>query len=146
MDEALTFTYTFIFKLFITILVILAGVFFSSRDTLGDITKHYAETTAVNGGFSSSQYDDFIQDLKDMGIDTNTAEITVKAKSIDGHDISSKALNVTDTKYCPRGTTITLIVKSNKKSILNSAFKAFGINTNIKNNYSKRVYMSERVK
>lgn len=155
MGEDLSFIYKmpiiFVFLCYITA----SGIFFFNRDELGELTKHYAEITAVTGGFTTSQYNDFKDDLKDIGLDPIETTIEIKATDPDGTDITSRALNVdapnmtpypTNPKYCPRGSKITITVISNKKSILANIFKSFGTQTNMSKASSKKVYMSERVK
>lgn len=155
MSDALIFIQTNFNKLILLMLIIASGIFFLSKDELGDLAKHYAEITAVQGGFTQNQYNDFINDLQGLGVDTNTAKITIKAIDPEGNDLSSIVKNVTPTtsnpyptnpQYCPRGTVITISVECDSSSKINGAFRAFGINSDFKSASTKKVYMSERVK
>lgn len=155
MDDELTFTFTFILEFIFIMILIWVGLHFFIKDDLSEITKHYSEITATTGGFTTTQYENFLDDLREINIDPNECDITIKAIDDDGNDISSKAINVTptnespypaDPNFCPRGTQITLTVVSNKESALNKVFKFIGIDSDIKKGVAKKVYMSERVR
>ena len=151
MEDELTFTFTFIIEFVFIMLLIWAGLHFAIKDDLSEITKHYAEITATTGGFTTSQYDNFLDDLRAIDIDPNECEIKITAIDDEGNDISAKAINVTpisqtpyptEPNYCPRGTQITLSVVSNQESMLNQIFKFIGIISNIKKGMAKKVDMS----
>lgn len=154
MEDDLRFAIFSPIELLLILALIWSGMHFIVRDNLGDLTKHYAEITAVSGGFTESQYNSFLQELKIRGYDVDNTEIKVKATATDGTDISDKVLNVTPKEtnpyptepvYCPRGTIITLDVKSKKKSALANLFTYLGSPSNLSYGESHRVYMSERV-
>ena len=148
MGEDLAFIYKIPIILLFVFFAIAIGIHFINRDELGELTKHYAEITAVSGGFTSSQYSDFKDDLKAIGLDPSQTTITIKATSPDGTDITSKATNVdasnlspypTNPRYCPRGTKISLTVVSTQKSVLNNMFKSFGVASNLSKAASRKV-------
>ena len=154
MDDALMYIYDWIWKFALILIITWTGLFFYSSNELEEITKAYAELTAVTGGFTSSQYNDFLEDLRQAGFPNEKIQVTIKATAPDGSNISSKAKNVTPINqspypsnpvYCPRGTKIELSIKSTEKSPLNVAYKFLGIDSDISKGSSKRIYMSERV-
>lgn len=154
MNEDLVFIVKHPVEFFMILFLVFLGIHYYNKNQLEDLTKVYAEITATTGGFTTSQYNDFIEDLKYIGHAEEETVITIKAIAPDGKDISSKAINVTpprDTSYpqspvyCPRGTKITLEVVSKKQAVLNSMFKYINKTSDISLGTSKRVYMSERV-
>lgn len=154
MSEDLTFIFKHPFELFMIIFLVLTGVHYKNINSLDDLTKAYAEITAVSGGFTTYQYNAFLSDLESIGFDKEHTIIIVKATSPSGDNISSKVMNVTpqtqnpypaNPVYVPRGSKIELIVTSSRKSLLNSIYKCVNIQSNISLGSSRRVYMSERV-
>lgn len=145
MGEDLTFIGKYIFELFMVFFLIAIGVHFRHLNKLDDLTKVYAELSATTGGFTTSQYNDLVEDLKDIGYDSESTSITITAKLPDGTNINSRAKNVTDTNFSPRGSKITLEVKSSKKSFLANVMNWVNIPSDITFGSSKRVFMSERV-
>lgn len=158
MDEDLSFLYRIPFELFMILSLIWIGIHFSVRSDLVDLNKNYAEITATTGGFTTAQYNDYINDLEEIGFASEDTIVTIQAFTPDGTDISNQAINVTpppkknesdsypaDPVYCPRGTKITLIVQSKKRSIINNVFSFAGSNSTISKGSDRKVYMSERV-
>lgn len=154
MSEDLTFIAKHPFELFMVLFLIFTAVHYRNLNNLDDVTKAYAEITAVSGGFTSYQYNCLIEDLEKIGYDKENTIITIKATTPDGTDISKKVINVTPQNqnpypsnpiYAPRGSKIELIVKSSRKSLLNSIYKWVNIESNISLGTSRRIYMSERV-
>lgn len=154
MNEDLVFIVKHPVEFIMILFLVFLGIHYYNKNQLDDLTKVYAEITATTGGFTTSQYNDFIEDLKDIGHAEEETIITISATDPDGKDISSKAINVTPPSdagysqsptYCPRGTKITLKVISKKKAVLNSIFKFINSTTDISLGTSKRIYMSERV-
>lgn len=154
MSEDITFIFKHPFELFMVLFMVFVGIHYRNINNLDDITKVYAEITAVSGGFTSAQYNDLVEDLEKIGYASDSTSIKIKATAPDGTDLSSKVINVTPpsqtpypTKpiYVPRGTKIVLTVKSSKKSLLTNIYKWVNIESNISLGNSRRVYMSERV-
>lgn len=154
MSEDLTFIFKNPFELFMILFLVLAGIHYKNINNLDDLTKAYAEITAVSGGFTTYQYNAFLNDLESIGFDKEHTIIIVQATSPSGDNISSKVMNVTpqtqnpypdNPVYVPRGSKIELIVTSSRKSLLNSIYKWVNIQSNISLGSSRRVYMSERV-
>lgn len=153
MEEDITFAFMTPIELIWILLIIWVGLHFCIKDNLGDLTKNYAEITATSGGFTKSQYNKFIDDLKVIGFDPENTEIKITAMATDGTDISEKAINVTPkenaststSNFCPRGTIITLDVISKKSSPLANIFSYLGDTSNLSLGTSHRVYMSERM-
>lgn len=154
MNEDITFIAKHPFELALILLLVFVGIHYSNINNLDDVTKAYAEITAVSGGFTSYQYNSLIEDLEKIGYDKEQTKITIKATAQDGTDISNKVTNVTPQNqntypsnpvYAPRGSKIVLTVNSSRKSILNSIYKWLGVESNISKGKSRRIYMSERV-
>lgn len=152
MGEDLSFVYKVMLSFMLLSVIVFTGIHFQDNYALENVVKHYSEITAVTGGFTTSQYDDFKNDLKLIGLDPNETDISIKASAPDGTDITSKVTDVTipgvagETKYCPRGSKITLTVVSRKKSTLTTVFKMFNLNSLLPKASNRKVYMSERVK
>ena len=154
MSEDLTFIFKHPFELFMILFLVFTGVHYRNINSLDDLTKAYAEITAVSGGFTTYQYNSLVEDLEKIGYDKEHTIITIKATSPSGANISNKATNVTPPSqnpyptnpiYVSRGSKIELVVTSTKKSLLNSVYKWINIESNISLGSSKRVYMSERI-
>lgn len=154
MNEDLTFIVKHPFEFALILLLVFIGIHFRNLNNLDDVTKAYAEITAVSGGFTSYQYNSLIEDLEKIGYDKEQTKITIKATEQDGTDISNKVTNVTPINqspyplnpvYAPRGSKIVLTVNSSRKSILNSIYKWLGVESSISKGKSRRIYMSERV-
>lgn len=153
--EDLNFVYKMLFSFFMFCLIVATAIYFRNEYALENLLKNYSEITAITGGFTSSQYSDFEDDLKNIGLDPNETNITIVATAPDGTDITSQATNVTPTnispypstpKYCPRGTKISITVISKRKAILSNIVPIFGATSNLSKADNKKVYMSERVK
>lgn len=145
MGEDLTFIGKYIFELFMVLFLVALGIHYRNINTLDDLTKVYAEISATTGGFTSSHYSDLVDDLVKIGYDKENTTISISAKLPDGTNISSKAKNVTDSNYCPRGSKITLVVKSGKKSFFSKVLNWVNIPSDVSFGTSRRVFMSERV-
>lgn len=145
MGEDLTFIGKYVFELFMVLFLVSLGIHYSNANNLDDLTKVYAEISATTGGFTSSQYNDLVDDLVRIGYDKEKTSITISAKLPDGTNISTKAKNVTDSNFCPRGSKITLVVKSTKKSFVSKILNWVNIPSDISFGTSRRVFMSERV-
>lgn len=156
MGDDLKFAFTSFFEFLWIIVLIWIGMHLFTKNNLTDITKHYAEVTAVTGGFTDVQYNNMLEELRIRGFAEDSTSIVVKAIGPDGTDYSRIAKNVThpaengiyegEPVYCPRGTEITLSIKSKKKSILSNIYEYFGVETNLSKGSSRKVYMSERVR
>lgn len=154
MSEDLTFIFKHPFELLMILIIVFLGIHYRNINNLDDLTKVYAEITAVSGGFTTAQYNDFINDLEAIGYSEEDTIIEIKAIAPDGTDISNKVINVTPANqspypsepiYCPRGSKITLTVVSTKKAVLTKIFDWINLDSDISLGTSKRVYMSERV-
>lgn len=154
MDETLELVYSLVWKFALLMLLIGTGVHFAYDTNIREVTKAYAEMTAVTGGFTSSQLTQLKTDLSQLGYDPTKIVITITATSSGGADLTSKVTNVTPLDqspypatpiFCPRGSKITLVVSSTDKSALNGIYTFFKINSTLKKGYAKIVYMSERV-
>lgn len=153
MDHTLHVIFKAIFGTIVGVAVITMGLHISNYSKLNEVTKKYAEVVATTGGFTNSQYEHMIDEFRELGIDVNKAEIKIVAEGTDGSDISDSAMNVTPLEdknennpvYCPRGSIITLTVRSGK-SPLRVVFKALGQDFDMAGVTSKKSFMSERVK
>lgn len=154
MEESLEIVYSLLLKFIMLTVVVATGLHFTNGTNITEITKAYAEQTAVTGGFTTFQYSDMIKELGKMGYESSQLTIKVTGQLSNGTSINSKVINVTPMEqspypntpnFAPRGSKITLEITTTQESNLNSAYKLLGISTNIKRGYSRISYMSERV-
>lgn len=156
MSGNLKFLYSLFVEALLVVLLVTVGLHLFLKNNLSNITKHYAEVTATTGGFTKTQYDNMLEELRIYGFPEDSISINIRAIGPDGTDYSDIVKNVTPPSedgiyeqtpvYCPRSTEIFLEIKSTKNSFLGNFYKSIGLDSNLKKGTSRRVYMSERVK
>lgn len=152
MEDFLIWIQENIISLLMLLLTIGIGVHLVSSNTTQTITKKYAETIAVNGGFTTYQYDEFKKEIKASGF--NDIKIEVTANTSTGDDISTQAMNVTpkkqdpypmDPKYIERGNSISIKIQGRKNSVLSEMLDRLGIEQKEIETICYLTVMSERV-
>lgn len=135
MDESLQFSFTFFLKWVLFSVLIAIGIYFMYQSPLQNITQQAITYGATQGGFTSEDIQQIKDELQNSGYDPS--KLTIKISP-------AKAVNITETSYCPRGTKIELLIYYNEPSMVNSVFKYItGTESNI-TNHSRKVAMSER--
>lgn len=124
-----------IFRLFLIIVLVAVGVYFSYQTPLNDITKAYTEKACVQGGLKLSDITDMKKAFGQAGFDPAQIEINVTP---------AQALNISDTSYVERGGIISLEVIYNKQTQLNKIFKYLNTSASDTKNTCKRYGMSEK--
>lgn len=123
-----------IFELFLILVLVGVGVYFSDQTPLNDITKSYLERGCVYGGFKTTDIQAMKSDLGKEGFDPAFIDIKITP---------STAIDITDTTYTKRGEIVNLKITYNKLGLLDSIFRRLGVTSDTKNS-SSRYGMSER--
>lgn len=155
MDKELTFTWTFILKFILGMVLLGIGLFFIHQTPLEDITRACSEIVAVQGGYTEKDIESMKADLQKAGFKLDKLVIQVQAFDVNGENISSMAINITplnqspypsSPRFAPRGSKIVTVVYSTEETALNLTNKSIpGKNASTKH-FSRRTVMSERVK
>lgn len=124
MEKSLIEILTVPFELFLLLVLVAVGMYFSSQTPIRDITKAYTEIACRQGGLKSTDYDKINAALLKENIDPTQVTITITP---------AEANNITDTSYAKRGTLINLVIVNNKLGLIDTMFKKLGNQQNIKN-------------
>jgi len=134
MDDSLQRAVYMVVELFFILFLVAAGIHFSNQTPLNDITKAYLEVACTNGGFREEDIQNLKDELSRNGYDPSALVIRISP---------ADAVNITSTRYVPRGEIISLQVIYEKQGMLDYLFKRLGSNTDI-NNSAIRYGMSEK--
>lgn len=112
------------FQIFLLVMLISVGIYFSSQSPIRNITKAYTEIACANGGLATTDYATINAALVKENIDPAQVTITVSP---------AIANNITATTYAKRGTLINITIVNNKLGLIDSMFKSIGNTEDIKN-------------
>jgi hypothetical protein len=124
LEKSLIEIFTIPFQVFLIIVLVAVGIYFSSQSPIRNITKAYTEMACAQGGLKSSDYANIDAALQSENIDPTQVTITITP---------AIANNITSTTYATRGTIINLVILNNKLGLIDTVFKKLGNTQDIKN-------------
>lgn len=118
MGEVIQDTWYTIFKLFLIVVLVAFGLYFSTETPLKNITKAYLEIGCTRGGFSNNDIEAMKDELAKNGFEKD--KIIINAQPTTG-------------TYVNRGELMYLNVEYNKLGPIDNIFKRLGITSDTKN-------------
>ena len=136
MEDILISLKTSVFEIFMILILVAVGLYFTNQTPLNDITKAYLEIACTQGGFKSGDIDALKNKLAANGYEKD--KITVKIEP-------AKAININTSTYCSRGEIISIQVVYEKQTLLDQLFKKLGAGGKDTKNNCTRFGMSEKL-